>query len=106
MGKYQTADEAHFDLQSSIVSWGNLLMASGGSLKPEKCFFYLTLFVWKSNGKWAYEENELKEEFDMGVPIPDGTMMQIEHLLVGTAKETLGFFSLAPQDASLLSYLA
>ena len=45
MGKDQTADEASYDLQTSIASWGNLLIASGGSLKPEKCFFYLISFV-------------------------------------------------------------
>ena len=29
----------------------------------------------------------------MGVPMPDGTMCQIEHLSVDTAKETLGVFT-------------
>ena len=29
----------------------------------------------------------------MGVPMPDGTMCQIEHLSVDTARETLGVFT-------------
>ena len=70
MGKDQSADEAAYDLQRSIVSWGRLLMAYGGSLKPEKCFFYLISFVWKQDGKWSYDANELNEEFNMGVPMP------------------------------------
>ena len=36
MGKDQSADEVAYDLQRSIDSWGQLLMASGVSLKPEK----------------------------------------------------------------------
>ena len=36
MDQYQTAAEAHEDLQASVNSWGKLLIASGGSLKPEK----------------------------------------------------------------------
>ena len=68
-------------------------MASGGSLKPEKCFFCLISFVWKADGKWSYDSNETKDEFNMGVPMPDGTRCQIEHLSVGTAKETLGVFT-------------
>ena len=92
MGKDQSAEEAAYDLQSSIDSWGRLLIASGGSLKPEKCFFYLISFVWKADG-WSYDSNETKEEFNMGVPMPDGTMCQIEHLSVDTAKETLGVFT-------------
>ena len=38
-------------------------------------------------------KNELNEEFAVGVPMPDGTMSEIEHLSVGTAKETLGVFT-------------
>ena len=41
MGQDQTVAEAHGDLQNSVYSWGKLLIASGGSLKPEKCFFYV-----------------------------------------------------------------
>ena len=38
MGKDQSADEAVYDLQRSIVSWSRLLMASGGSLSPSSVF--------------------------------------------------------------------
>ena len=55
MDQYQTAAEAHKDLQASVNIWGKLLIASGGSLKPEKYFLYLISFVWNSSGKWAYE---------------------------------------------------
>ena len=47
----------------------------------------------KAYGKWSYDANDLKEEFNMGVPMPDGTMCQIEHLSVDTAKETWCVFT-------------
>ena len=88
-----TEEATYGFLQCSIDSWDCLLMASGGSFKPEKCFFYLISFVWKADGKWSYDSNEIKDEFNMGVPIPDGALCQIEHLSVDTAKETLGVFT-------------
>ena len=66
---------------------------AGDSLKPEKCCFYLISFVWKADGKWLYDANEVQEELHMSVPIPDGAMCQIEHLSIDTAKETLGVFT-------------
>jgi hypothetical protein len=45
--------------------------------------------VWKVDGRWTYDATELKEEFNMGVPIPDEIMCQIEYLLVGMTKEIL-----------------
>ena len=53
MDQDKTTEEAHKDLQAIINSWGKLLIASGGSLKPEKCFLYLKSFFWNSSGKWA-----------------------------------------------------
>ena len=50
-------------------------------------------FVWKADGKWLYGSNETKSEFNMGVPMLDGTMCQIEYLFVDTAKEILGMLT-------------
>ena len=33
------------------------------------------------------------EDFDISVPMPDGSQVQIEHAAVDTAKETLGFWT-------------
>ena len=51
MNNHQSAVEVHEDLQASMTSWGNLLMASGGVLKPIKCFYYLISFKWNESGK-------------------------------------------------------
>ena len=89
----QTVHEAHSALQESIYNWGQLLIATGGAFKPPKCFFHLLSFVWSSEGKWSYANNEDNEEYDISVPMPNGSHAPIEHLSVDTAKETLGVFS-------------
>ena len=50
MEKNETALETHVNLQEGVASWGNLLMASGGALKPVKCFYYLISFEWNAQG--------------------------------------------------------
>jgi hypothetical protein len=42
----ESIQEVHIALQQAIENWGQLLIATGGSLKPEKCFFHLLDFVW------------------------------------------------------------
>jgi hypothetical protein len=39
-----------YKLQEAIVSWGKLLLASGGALKPAKCFYHLISFKFKGDG--------------------------------------------------------
>ena len=89
----QTVHEAHSALQESIYNWGQLLIATGGAFKPPKCFFHLLSFVWSSEGKWSYANNEDNDEYEISVPMPNGSYAPIEHLSVDTAKETLGVFS-------------
>lgn len=44
----------------------------------------------------------MKDEFEVGVPIPDGTIVGIEHLSVDTAKKTLGVWT-CPSDKEIIS---
>ena len=80
-------------MQRSITNWGNLLIATGGSLKPGKCFYHLVSFNWRPDGTWRYDQNELYEEADVVVPLPDGSSVAIDNLSVDTEKETLGVLS-------------
>ncbi len=41
MDKDQGKDESFFFLQEAITNRGKLLLASGGALKPIKCFYHL-----------------------------------------------------------------
>jgi len=89
----QTVQEAHASMQASITNWGKLLMATGGALKPEKCFGYIISFEWDNQGRWSYQANEEYEEADFYVPQTDGSQAVIENLAVTECRETLGMFS-------------
>jgi hypothetical protein len=72
-------------MQDSVTNWGNLIIGSGGGYKPEKCFYHLISFKWDRNGKWQYEDNHPIDEYQMVVPMPDGSTAAISHLPVTAA---------------------
>jgi hypothetical protein len=86
----ESALEAHQHLQDSILSWGNLLIATGGSLKPAKCFYHLISFAWNQKGQWSYSKNEDEDCLGIVIPQPDDTVVPITHLGVNDASKTLG----------------
>jgi hypothetical protein len=45
MDVVESIDEVHIAIQSAIANWGKLLIVTGGSLKPEKCFYHLIDFA-------------------------------------------------------------
>ena len=90
MDKLETVTEAHKALQDSITNWGRLLIATGGALKPTKCFYHVISFGWKQDGNWRYEDNMVRADLKISVPLADGTHSPIEHLPVLTPTKTLG----------------
>ncbi len=42
--KDESVDEVHNAIQTSVNSWVNLLIATGGVLQPSKCFYTIILF--------------------------------------------------------------
>jgi hypothetical protein len=74
MDEDQGKEESFYFLQEAITKWGKLLLASGGALKPIKCFYHLISFEWKADGSWVYENNEESEEFQAVVPLADGSV--------------------------------
>ncbi len=63
MDKWQDAVDTFFGIQEAIINWGQLLLASGGALKPAKCFFHLILFKWNVDGKWFYKKMRRTKSF-------------------------------------------
>jgi len=90
MTKLQTVEEVHVDFQKSILNWGKLLLATGGALRPAKCFYHLISFVWRPNGTWRYADNEGREDLGIMVPLEDGSLAAIEHMPISTPAKTLG----------------
>jgi len=92
MDEDQGKEESFYFLQEAITitNWGTLLLASGGALKPIKCFYLLMLFEWKADGSWVYKNNEESDKFQVVVPLADGSVGEIQHLCIDTPIGTLG----------------
>ncbi len=82
--------EVHAAIQRAIENWGRLLIATGGTLKPDKCFYHLIDFAWTQKGGWQYIAHHEDASAALFVPLPDGTMAPISHLAVDDAQKTLG----------------
>jgi hypothetical protein len=75
--------------QQEITQWSLLLNATGGALKPEKCFWYLLDYTC-IEGKWAYAAHL---DFELAVTNPDGSSSSIIQEEVSTSKKTLGIYN-------------
>jgi hypothetical protein len=88
--KNETVLDAHEAMQTSILNWGRVLIATGGTLKPSKCFYHLISFSWKPGGSWRFDQNEKKPELSIMVPLSNGSHAPIEHLEIPAPTKTLG----------------
>ena len=77
--------------QEACTAWGKLLIATGGTLKPEKCFYYLVDYEWQDDGSW--EMVDMVDLPSLTVPLPDGTEAKIDQLPVTQSKKTLGVWT-------------
>lgn len=93
--------EVHHSLQESVLSWGNLLIASGGLLTPRKCFYHLISFDWRVDGMWTYVKNKDREDLQLLVPQPNDTLAQISHLGVDSASKPLGSMTCPSGDPTM-----
>lgn len=85
-------EEQFFDqVQRAILDWGHLAIASGGSLKADKCFWYLISFRFR-NGIPYYKTLDELPSRQLVIPNPDGTLSPIELKTSDKATKTLGVF--------------
>ena len=66
----KSIEETHEMLQSSVTSWGSKLIATGGSLKLSKCFYYLIDYEWIPDSNWRYYSFT---DIPSGIKVPDGS---------------------------------
>ena len=78
------------DSQGALTAWGKLLIATGGMLKPEKCFYYFVDYEWQDDGSWVYSD---MVDWELLVPQSDGSETPIEQLPVDKSKKTLGIWT-------------
>jgi len=88
--------------QLELTQWSTLLNATGGSLKPEICFWYMLVYTCK-DGEWSYAEMMPQKLF---VTDPDGTKSQINQEEVTVSKKTFGIHNaLAGGNEEHLKYI-
>jgi hypothetical protein len=75
--------------QGNLDAWARLLMGTGGSLKPPKCYWYLISYINK-NGMWDYDDSI---QYSLTIPLPDGSRRSIEQLPTGESRKMLGVWS-------------
>ena len=78
--------ESHDDL----TSWGKLLIATGGTLKPKKCFYCVINYGWLNNESWQYTEIV---DRDLYAHCADVSEMAIEQRPMDTSKKTMGIWT-------------
>ena len=95
-------EDTHEGLQASVTSWGSKLLASGGALKPSKCFCYLIDYDWDDDGEWKYREltEDEQVQYAIRVPTPSGAQIEIESLGVNDPHKTLGSMTCPSGEAT------
>jgi hypothetical protein len=89
----ETIAKTHVALQRTIQNWGKLLIATWGTLKPEKCFYHLMDFQWTRRCGWQYIGNPENETASMFVLLPNGLTAIIQHRAVDDTQKTLGIIT-------------
>ena len=80
--------ELMLQAQREVTQRSLLLNATGGALKPEKCFWYLPDYTC-NKGEWSYA---VHSDFELSVTNPDGSRSRIKQEEVATSKKTLGIY--------------
>jgi hypothetical protein len=86
--KDESIDNVHVAIQDSVNSWGNLLIAAGGVLQPNKGFYSIISFQWL-NRDWKYAKNSVQDELGITVRLPGGENTKISHKPVTHAEKIL-----------------
>jgi hypothetical protein len=74
--------------QQEVSQWSLLLNATGGTLKPEKCFWYLLDYTC-DDGEWGYKAHS---DFELYVNNPDKSRSGIKQEEIQSSKKTLGIY--------------
>ena len=85
----RTGREVYEELQSAAWNWGMNLNSTGGGLKGAKCYWWLIDYEY-TNGSWNYAA---KVDWELTVPLPDGTSCVIDQVPCDQSMKMLGVWS-------------
>ncbi len=81
-------------IQSATDDWVGLVHATGGSLKPHKCFWYMLGWWWVNNMPHLRKQCKLPQpQTPLTIPQPDGTRVAIKLKEVSNPEKKLGVFT-------------
>ena len=86
----RTPRELWLESQGALTAWGHLLIATGGMLKPDKCFYYLVDFEFQADGSWQAVDIVAPP---LQVPQKDGRTAPISQLPHTESRKTLGLWT-------------
>lgn len=86
-------DEEFFDrIQQATFDWGDLVQATGGHLKPSKCFWYMLSWRWQRGEAILKKVSQLPSQ-PLLIPQPDGSTVPIPLKDVTHSEKKLGVWS-------------
>eukprot|EP00978_Attheya_sp_CCMP212_P042437 scaffold258556_cov28-Attheya_sp.AAC.1 len=90
----ETSLELNAKAQAAVDTFVEGMRATGGQVRPDKCWWYQIEFVWTQGGRWKYKQ---ATDCPLDLHVRDGNHQQvpIDQLDPSTAAETLGVW-LAP----------
>ena len=81
-----SAEDLYETIQTETKMWGDLLLATGGCLKPEKCFWYMLDYECRE-GEWIPRH---LVNWELMIPMEDGTKKPIYSLSPHESRKALG----------------
>ena len=81
-----SAEDLYETIQIETKMWGDLLLATGGCLKPEKCFWYMLDYEC-CEGEWRPRE---LVDWELMIPMDDGSKKPICSLSPHESRKALG----------------
>ena len=93
-------------VQKAITCWANLLQATGGSLKPQKCYWYLLSYKFVNGTATLRPLSELSSH-TVDIPQPNNSTVPIELLDASSPSKVLGVWTSPTSDGSkMITYMA
>jgi hypothetical protein len=79
-------------VQNATNDWAGLAHATGGSLKPQKCFWYMFIWVWKKGKVHLKTLYEVPQD-PLYIPQQDDTRVQIILKAISDLEKKLGMYT-------------
>ena len=93
----ESDDEFFERIQEATFDWGGLVQATGGLLKPSKCFWYMLSWKWKK-GEPILQKIPTLQSVPLRIPQPDGSIIPIPLRPVDHPEKKLGVWTTANGD--------